>query len=422
MTTSSSESLERIARILHVDKALLTHTVTRLEAATGKKNIPDWIMQENDREIGNHLETLGVSNDPTASEVYDALIARIEHDDAKLCGWLGCPSSLRTQDWAQVLGKAQEAAGSPKGFFLKEEKARHLLLQEPPKMVLKVLGYETVEQMLNAEDLFEVFCSLRFIEGSQWLNEVFFKQYAQLKPDDFEMRAITTRALSPRWLEVAQNFTKKKHHNISHLKELGVIFSLPLSLDVKGEVIRNFSLLLHYFNEIPFYSSLFEKFAQTPETFTANIVSLLSGDVLADRPVGDSAKSQWLVVQRYLSKDDQNDWRLFFPHINPEALHWDRAERVLTTAGATGPFPIDLSFWRDMNWVGDYFKTDVGVPVLVSFNLIDTAMSLVKRKELLKYLYHHQESLWNKLYTSYFSEAEMEQAAKDNIISGWFEI
>ncbi len=413
---------DRIARVLQVDKHILLKVHDRLKAVTGKEKVMESIMAENDREVGNRLGMLDISDDPTAREVYDALIERIAHDDSQLCGWLGCPSSLRTDDWQRVLDRAQEVAGAPQGFFLKKEKAVQLLENIPPQNVLKVLGYETVAQMLSKEDLFEVFSALRFIEGSQWLNDVFFKQYEKLTPDDFEHRAVTTRALPARWLALAENFTKKKHHNISHLKELGVIFTLPLSLDVKGEVIRNFSLLLHYFNEIPFYSSLFERFAKEPETFAKKIISLLSGQVIENPLTVQNEKSQWLIVQRYLSKDDENDWRLFVPHLNPEALHWDRAERILTKATATTQIPVNLSFWKDMNWVGDFFKTDTGVPILVSFNLIDTAMSLVKRKDLLKYLYHHQESLWNKIYASYFSEEEMEQVMKDHIIDGWFEV
>ena len=223
---------------------------------------------------------------------------------------------------------------------------------------------------------------------------------------------------------LARDFIKKKYHNVSHLKELGVIFVIPLALDIAGETMRNFSLILHYFNEIPFYSSLFEKFAASANgNFAQNLISLLRGDVF-DRKLPDfKNKIRWLVIQRYLAKDDENDWRLFAPHINPEALHWQRAERLLSKAGKDfDGLSADLIFWQNLGWVGDYFKDDVGIDVLASFNLVDTAMSLVQEKELIKYLYHHQESLWNKIFTEYFGEEKMEEIMKENIIKGWFEI
>ena len=96
---------------------------------------------------------------------------------------------------------------------------------------------------------------------------------------------------------------------------------------------------------------------------------------------------------------------------------------MLVRAGETlDGFPEDFFFWQNLNWAGDYFKSDAGVDVLVSFNLVDTAMSLVKSKEMIKYLYHHQESLWNKIFTEYFGEEEMEKMMKENIIRGWFEV
>jgi hypothetical protein len=73
-----------------------------------------------------------------------------------------------------------------------------------------------------------------------------------------------------------------------------------------------------------------------------------------------------------------------------------------------------LGFWHNLDWVGNYFKTEVGIDVLVSFDLIDAAMSLVRRKEMTKYLYHQQEALWNKIFMSYFDEHTLEKMIFEN--------
>ena len=412
----------KIARILRADKDNIISIEKRLSAVTGKQGVLERIVAENERIITERLKLLGLERNVSAQRAYQALIERIEHDDAVLSKWLNHPSTKNPEDWLRVLTTAANLVGNPKGFFMKTEKAIEFLKRQPPPKVMQAMGYTSVDEMLMHEDLFEVYSALRFIEGSDWLNEVFFKQYAKLTPSDFEYRAITVRSLSQRWVELSEGFLRKKHHNISHLKELGLIFTLPLPLDVSGEVVRNFGLILHYFHEVPCYSSLFEQYARDGKTFSANVVSLLSGFVL-DSPLPPSEKSQWLIVQRYLTKDDENDWRLFVPHLNPEALHWERAERVLATCGeCPGESDGKLTFWQNLNWVGDYFGTDAGIEVLVSFNLIDTAMGLVKRKELLKYLYHQQEALWNKIFIEYFGEEGMEQCMKEHIIKGWCEI
>ena len=59
---------------------------------------------------------------------------------------------------------------------------------------------------------------------------------------------------------------------------------------------------------------------------------------------------------------------------------------------------------------------------LVSFNLVDTVMSLVKEKEMIKYLYHHQEALWNRIIIEHLGEALVEEAARNNLVYGWFDI
>ena len=81
-----------------------------------------------------------------------------------------------------------------------------------------------------------------------------------------------------------------------------------------------------------------------------------------------------MIIQRYLAKDDENDHRLFLPHVNPEALHWDRAETALAKIEG-------LDFWKDLDLVGDFFRIETGGEILVSFNLVDTIMSLVKRRK-----------------------------------------
>lgn len=419
------KSFEKIAKILRVDKDTVRILEEKLGVLTGKKGVADKIIEENEKQIRNRLDFLGLGRQNSAKDVYDALISKMESDDRQLFRALGAPSAVVSNDWQRVLEVAKNIAGKPKGFFIKKEKAAEFLRNQPPLNVLRILNYKNAEEMLEKEDVFEIFSALRFVEGNDWLNNVFFKQYNNLQPDDFENREIEIRALPEKWAEIAKNFIKHKHHNISHLKEVGVIYVIPLSLEISGETLRNFSLIFHYFSEIKFYSDLFISAADNENIFSNSLVSLLRGDVI-DRRISDfnnSVKIQWMVIQRYLAKDDENDWRLFEPHINPEALHWERAERMLVKCGETlDGFSTDLSFWQNLNWIGDYFKSDTGIDVLVSFNLVDTAMSLVKERELVKYLYHHQESLWNKIFIEYFGEDKMEETMKENIIKGYFEI
>jgi len=415
-------SIEKIARILRTDKDFVAEIERRFEVITGKKGVLDKIMEENDKLMKDRMMSLGAAGGSDAKEIYDALISKIESDDRRLFQSLGNPNCQVTKDCQAIVDVAKGAVNPPKGFFLKLDKAKEFLMSEPPRKVMRALGYSSVQEMLAKEDLYEVYSALRFVEGGEWLNTIFFKQYEKLMPDDFEEREIVVKALSDKWGSSAQEFVLKKRHNISHLKELGVVFVIPTMLGISGEILRMFVLILHYLHEIPFYSTIFKEITKTKITFTNNFTSLLRGDVL-DRHFADSERSLWLVVQRYLAKDDENDWRLFVPHINPEAIHWAKASENLAKIGdLLDGFSDELLFWENLDWVGDYYKDEIGRDTLVSFNIVDTVMSLVKEKDMVKYLYHHQEALWNKIFAAYFDKEELEKKSRDYLLQGYFEI
>ena len=416
--------LDKIASILRTDKKMLHNLSERMGVVAGHDDVIERIGNQNDEVIRDRLLTLGIALGASAKGVYDSLISKIESDDNKIFEAFNRPVCHSPTDCQSILVEAKKISGTPKGFFLKLDKAREFLEKEPPKFILEYLGYTTVSEMLAKEDIFEVYSALRFLESPEWLNTVFFKHYQSVTPHDFEVRDVELRALGEKWIEAAKKFVAKKYHNISHLKELGVVFVIPISLGISGELIRMLSLIFHYLHEVPFYSDIFRMLAEKSNQFSADLISLLRGDVFENRLI-PSDKAQWLVIQRYLAKDDKNDWRLFVPHINPEALHWLRAEedivKLESVIGSKGN-KDGLSFWHNLDWVGDYFKDESGIDILVSFNLVDTAMSLVQEKDMIKYLYHHQEALWNKIFIEYLGLAELEKKAKENIFKGWFEI
>lgn len=409
------EAYEKLAKILRTDKHVMEKIHECMQEFAGHDHVFDKVELENQALINERLKTLGIANhEPKV--IYEALIKKLREDDDALAMFIHKTEKSGVAGFKNLVNIAEEVAGMPPGFFLKEKVAISLLKKNPPKNILAFLGYSSVDGMLKHENLFEVFAALRFVEGSDWLNDVFFKEYEHLTPDDFEERPIRAMVLGEQWVKAAERFVKKKYHNVSHLKELGVIFVIPYFLNVPGETMRTFTLVLHYFHEVTFYANLFRRYAGFApngkqwhdKTFAEHVISLLRGDVLEKRPPDDELGTKWLIIQRYLAKDDEFDWRLFYPHVNPEAIHWTKAEADIARISRRYD-SLGFEFWKDLDFVGDFYPDPVGIPVLVSFNLIDAVMSLVKEKELSKYLYHHQEALWNKVFMQYAGEAETEK-------------
>lgn len=421
-----SQYSDKLARILRIDKHIFGELELNLSEKTGKYDVMQKICEENEYIIDQKLKRFGLNTKSYARTIYDVLIEKIKDDDSKLFDYIGLTDEKGQVAAEKACSFVCKAMPPGRGFFLKKEKAIEFLRNVPPQNIMASLGYRTVNEMLEEEEPIEIYSALRFLEDGEWLNNVFFKQYEKLTPDDFEERDIEMRALSQKWAEAAEKFTQKKHHTVSHLKELGVIFIIPIFKDRPGETLRLIALSMHYLNEVKYYSDLFQSFKLSSKVFAANVISLLRGDVAENRALMGQDKvhgTRFLVVQRYLAKGDENDWRLFVPHINPEALHWARAEDgIVNIPKAHTDFVNDLGFWQGLGWVGDYFSDDAGIDILVSFNLVDTVMSLVDKQQVVKYLYHHQESLWNKIFSEYFGEQKMLELMEKNIVKGWFEV
>jgi hypothetical protein len=412
-----NQSYTKIARILRVSAGDLLNLDQKMAAITGQKGVLDSIGEENDALVKRSFGELGIPVDSSAEEIYGALINKLTHVDKHLYELLDKPDLTQM---SKVCGKMCEVAfqtfSPPKGLFIKREKAIDLLKKYKPDNLLNHFGYSSVDELIEKEGFSPVFSSLRFAQSQEWMHKFFDEAYSDIKPGDFEERDVEMIVLD------TEKFLAKKYHNVSHLKELGIIFVTPLVVDSPGETSRMFTLLLHYLHEVPFYSGLFRRYMDDPD-FNNKFKSLLRGDVPSG-PMLDGGKITWRIVQRYLAKDNENDPRLFEQHVNPEAEHWFRAEGDfgrLSRMMKRDNGDLNLSCWTGLDFVGDFFKDRNGEEQLVSFNFIDLTMSLVKKGHI-KYLYHHQEALWNKLFSEYMGRETMNRLFEENIIKGFIQL
>jgi len=407
---------ERVARILRCSPEIISSLEKKMETVSGKKGVLELLMKENNEIINDRLRRLGVKN-RKVEEIFLAIVRKIELADKIFVQKLGNVSAAQTKDCQRILDFLYANLPPLFGFFIKKEKAEALFKKEPPLKILNYLGYSSVEEMLQKEDIDEIFAGLRFVEDSQWLNEVFFKQYEQLTADDFEEREIKLKALSEKWRTVAEKFVTKKYHNLSHLKEFGVIFVIPVALNIPGEILRMISLIIHYYYEVKFYSDIFRHYTRDDD-FAQKLITLLKGE-LEGKLSNNSSNCEWLIIQQYLAKNNENDPRLFIPHLNPEAVHWHKAENDIVKFGQLFEgIEEDFTFWEKLSWVGNFFVDRNNKEELISFNLVDNIMSLVKQKERVKYLYHQQEALWNEIFARYFSQEKLEETIKKNLLKG----
>lgn len=412
---------------MRVDPKVLLDLEARMNLLTGKSGLLEKVYKENQRRLGEALSTLGLDTGvKLAKEISDALINEVRKLDQRIFKTMGEPNLSENADANEKISKIAFSVHNrdlvkfapPVGFFLKKEKARDLLEKFPPRNMLEHFGHQNVGELVTKEGFSSVFSALRFSQDDDWMHDFFESAYSDINKSDFERRPVEIKVLEAKWLEVAKKYMKHKLHNVSHLKELGIIFIVPLPDTTDGETLRMFLLILHYLNEVPFYSRLFEKFSQKPD-FAQKFKSLLRGDV-PEKRINFLEPMTWRIVQRYLAKDDPNDFRLFQPHVNPEADHWFKAIADLDAVSADLFADLKIKNWKLLDFVGNFFHGGSGIE-LISLDLIDLAMDLFKKYEN-KYLYHQQEALWNQIFIEYMGREKMSGLIEENIVNGFINL
>lgn len=390
-----------LSELLGATEPMFTLALRQLETASGKSNADIRLTTEITAKVHLKIKELGLdSKDTNGHELYYALKHLVGLHDEHLAKALGGQEADDIADMLPRIKLAIEKLDIPKTCWaLKDSSAKRLLQKKPPKNVMKHLGYRSVDSMLKREKVAEIFGALRFAESESWLND-FIGTYKSLKPGDFESRQIKIIIMpGERWAELAHDFVTKKRHNITHLKELGVILMLPLPLEtLRGITITVLPLLLHYVNEIRLYSSYF-KLQQVKPHFGQTLVSTLIADP-GDAAVMAGQMIHWRVIQRYFGKlEHQRHPEIFEPHVQPEDLHWRKAEEVLYKIEPS------LLFWRDLDYVGALYDHRP-----VSLNLMDMAVSYVNDLDYGDHaIYHFRESLWNEIFIRYMGEKNLEE-------------
>ncbi len=251
--------MSTIGQFLQAKEPLFDHALAQLEQVSGRHGADVKLAAEITEKVANRTKQLGLDTDASGEKLYAALLAKVKQDDDHLARAIGGHDPEDLAEMIPLIVKAAEAAPLPKdGWFLREEKARAMLRACPPEAVMERLGYHLVSQMLEQENVYELFLALRFVETPEWLN-AFDGLYRDLKASDFEPRDIRIVPFDKaKWGDIAEHFIAKKRHNITNSKEIGAIAVMPMTeTRMPGVTMKVLPLLCHYYNEIRLYSSLF---------------------------------------------------------------------------------------------------------------------------------------------------------------------
>lgn len=387
--------------LLDAEEPIFSHSLVQLEKASGQTGADVRLIADITTKTHAAMRKFGLDPaDTTGYEFYRSLLNRVATDNKRITRLIGGDDSSDVEAMVPLMiAAADKVPFDRKVFVLKHDKAKELLRRMPPRALMKQLGYKDIEDMFRQEDFDELYTALRFSEGPEWLNE-FDELFSTVTADDYEERNIRILAMDHnKYVGLAEHFTKKKLHNVTHTKELGVIVVVPLrEKHSKGLTLKTLPLLLHYLNEVKLYSTFFKLQAKRPHFGRIVMETLLADPGNASQIVGHNI--HWRVIQRYFGKlKDESHKEAFEPHVHPEDLHWRRAEDLLAEIDP------EMAFWKDMDYVGLLFE---GGPVTVNF--VDVALSYANDVPYDdRYYYHFRESLWNEIFIRYMGFGTLRQ-------------
>lgn len=398
-----------LSELLGAEEPIFTMAIRDLERTSGNPSADVRLTAEIVGKV--HLKTQELGLDPkdtTGKELYYALLNKVRQDNDRITtDLLKLPAgTIDIKALVPPMVKIAKTSKVPMGCWaLKRSVAKRMLKKMPPKKMMAHLGYRSIDSMLKHEPFDEMYTGLRFSEGPEWLNK-YNELFKTVKPKDFEDRKINIIQMNhDKWVGLTQHFVEKKKHNVTHSKEMGVIVVVPMQqTEMKGLPLKTLPLLFHYINEVRLYSAFF-KLKSTHPRFGAEIVDTL----IADPGKASSMAGQhvhWRVIQRYFGKiADEKHPEAFQPHVQPEDLHWRKAEESL--------YQLDpqMEFWRDLDYVARMEKSGP-----VALNLLDVAFAYSNNEHYEdRYFYHFTESLWNEIFMRYMGEEVLEQQVLEQL-------
>lgn len=390
-----------LADLLGADELSFSGMLSQLEADAGNPNIDVRLVTEIAGKVRSKLKELGLDpGDTNGRELYHALQSLTQKHDEFLAKALGALDLTNVEDLlSRIIAKVEELDIPKTCWALKHSSAKRLLKKSPPKKLMKLLNYRSIDSLLKREDTDEIFAALHLVESPTWLKR-FIATYKSLSPSDFESRKVRLISLNTRrYSQSAKDFSLSHKTNVLALKDVGVVSVLPLpTARVRGLTITIFPLILHALNEIRIHSAYF-KLQQVKPHFTNFLIASLNDTPTSELEISGQPVS-WRVLARYYGKSDQANADVFEPNLRLEDLLVRSADEVL--------YKIEpaLKFWDGLDFVAAMSEQG---PVPLS--LIDNAISYCNNLDWgQQATSHFQQNLWDELLSRYVGRQPIEES------------
>lgn len=377
----------------------------QLEQAAGLPSEDIRLSTEISHKLQDRLRDLSLDpHDTTGRELYSALMQRIKDDNQALCELLG--SDVDEHNLMPRIERLIRSLDVPKQVFaIKLQVAKKLLRKNPPKKVMKQLGYRSLESMLKHETAPTLFAAAHMVESAQW-HKVTLAAYKKLLPSDFETRdVLLSSPASERWEKISSDYIARSQQNIVSFRELGAVILLPLSAgQVEGAPLATALLTVRAINDIRVASSYLKLHLVRPD-FGAVVAEIARDEPQTKATIAGNILP-WKLVHRYFARHkDAYNPDIFAPHVQPEDLQWHPAEDALAQLHPR------FEFWQHGAHLGLLHQGEA-----VSLNFLDAVLNFCNKlpyeQRVATYLRDH---LGHELMLRYMQQGTLEQTVHEQL-------
>ncbi len=397
-----------LSDLLGAAEPSFTNKLRALEAESGHNGVDVVLVSDIARVLRQKLRELGLDpNDTTSLELYHALQSLLRQHDEFLRQAITKQRVATLNVLLPELIAKIDALTLPKsGWSLKLSVAKRLIKQFPPKKLMRLLKYRSVDSLLKRESVEKIFAGMQLVESVNWRRR-FIARYKQLQASDFEDRPIKLFWLDePALARVASERALANKPNMLLLQELCTVVVLPiLSEPASGGLLLITAWILEAANQLRRFSSYF-KLNQVKANFMQLLIKTLMTGELGGFKLGQRNFS-WQDVYYYYGRPNGSALpEEFGLHVQPEDISLIDPHEVLYQLEPA------LSFWRGLRYVGM-----VADDRPVSLNLLDVALNAGNNLAYQQRLAPHlKTALWQELAARYLAQPSFERLLLDQFV------
>lgn len=388
-----------IASLIGSDEPIVAEAIVRLEQMTGYHGEDIHVLAEMEAAARRHIVVLGLDpNDTRGRELYYALIGRYHVDNGHLEDILGVKSGDSAIKRSKIATEFSSHARIPREVWvLKHVVAKELLRQHPPRKLMKLLNYRSVESLLKRGNINQIYALLPVVESPRWLG-VFWKMHSKLDANQFETKKAEV-------IIVPTKIVSKlgaKGRVVSAVPQLGVVALWPTPLAQRLGVLGLSARILQATSGLR-VTNTYLKFRQFQPCF-GNLLANTWMTSIAPVAYFDRLPVQWRSLHAHYGKSPASQHpSALEPHIQAEDLFHQSTAQAIASIFSAG------QWWARGEKLAVIYKSGP-----VSMNLIDVSANYAGNLSYRKRKFtSFQTTCMDEILHRYLAH----QAVEDNLLA-----